>query len=669
MNADLITKILKKAIEGDYSVRVDAKNTDGELKELAEAVNTAIEDIIDLKRKCGNFQMMIDQNPFPMIQVDKNYMTIDMNRAYEDLIGESRENILAMGKSDYKVKMLEGDRTSKLFEDKKRVSCILRFIFKDGREVIAEQHGIPLKDENGNIDTGLFVFKDITRQKHEEKEVREQITKIKTLQERSEAIVQENPMPIILCDKKFNIRVVNQAYSNLSGLSRDRLLSMTLRDFETLETTGEGLKSVFENKARSSGVVKVKFSTGVYTLEQYGIPIINANGEIENLIVVYNNITEIRKKQDEVRVLMEEAHKKADILEKSTEDVGKAMNAIRDGDFTHILSIKEEDPLKTLKEDYNNSVTEFRSIFGGALKGMDNIQNNMHDAANGTGEIAKASEQVALGSQKSAELSRTLQKRIEDITRSISDLSASNEEIASTAQEVLEQTQNLAGMGKGAENLGREATEKMTAVSDITNESVFEMENLNKQLLEINSVLKLINDITNQINMLALNAAIEAARAGEHGRGFAVVAGEVKNLATDTKNATAQIDSVINGIQKNSEKTAASIKSANTQVLSGVDSVNAAIESLNNIVAGADQVSIDMGEIARAIEDQANITNNIVSDSEKSNEITTKTQNEIEELAALSEETSASVEEINSAIHEVTSLSEDLRKSLSHLKV
>ena len=665
-----IIKILKLAIEGDHSVRIDSEAcTDPELKELAETINTAIEFLVDSKNTTDNVQMMIAQNPMPIVIVDSSFNIVDVNKSYADLLEVTVPEALSGDKNLYKAKTLKGEGAGELFSHRKKTECELELTLRSGKIKYVEQYGVPLVDESNNVNIGMFVFSDVTREREEENEIAKNIKKIEALQERSETIVQQNPMPILLCDKEMNIRVANPAFTELSDIAMDRVTKMSLREFKILEQKGEGIKHVFDTNRRSFGEVTVEFPAGVRVLEQYGIPIFNAKGEIANLLIVYNDITEIREKEAEVLRLMNEQKEKAEILEHSTIDIGKGLRAISTGDFTVNVDIRENDPLKQLKEDYNKAIDESRTIFGDAIKAIIDVESYMNDANHSTGEVAKASEQVAINGQKSAELTRTLLNAMEEISRQISDMSASNEEIASTSQEVVNQAARVSQMGREAENLGQQATSKMEAVMGITSTSVEEIEDLNNQLKEINNVVRLITEITNQINMLALNAAIEAARAGEHGRGFAVVAGEVKNLATDAREATAQIDNVIEKIQKASLGTVESIKSANTEVTSGVESVTSTIQALNRIVDGAEHVTVDMGEIARAIEDQANITNRVVSETDKSTGLAGEVQNEIDELAALSEETSASVQEIASAVDEVAGLAKQIKETINQLKV
>ncbi|WOF17043.1 PAS domain S-box protein [Methanoplanus sp. FWC-SCC4] len=669
MTLEEITTALKSAINGDYGIRINTEGLNKEYLELAETINKAVESLTEAKKNGESMSLMFYQNPLPMVLIDRDFKPVDMNLSYEKMMGKSKAELFNTSVNDYSVRLIKGDTTDKLFSSGRDTKCELEFTYKDGRALIAEQYGVPLKDNSGNIQNALFIFNDITKERKEEENNKKQLLKIKDLQKRSEVIVQQNPMPIILADKKFNIKVVNEAYINLSGIEREKLLSMSLRDFELLDTKGQGLKYVFETKKRSYAEVTVRFSKGDAILEQYGIPVLDHNNEISDILIVYNDITETRKQHEEIENLMNDARARALALEESIDEVAEGMTELRAGNFTYEIPVKDNDPLILLKENYNAAVVENRKLFRGALTAVTEIENSMEDALNGTTDIAKASEQVAVNSQSAAEVSNRLFLEIDGITHAISDLSASNEEIASTSQEILDQSNSVSKKGNEARDIGHEATEKMNSVAKITKESVLEIEELNTQLHEINTVVKMITEITNQINMLALNAAIEAARAGEHGRGFAVVAGEVKNLAGEARSATEKIDYVIDSIQKRSEETVSSIKSANAEVISGVSSVNLTIESLNGIVEGSNQVSLNMSEIVKAIEDQANITTRIVADAEKGNNLTQKSQTEIEELAALSEETNASVEEINSAINEVTDLAQELEKSLSHLKV
>jgi methyl-accepting chemotaxis protein len=112
----------------------------------------------------------------------------------------------------------------------------------------------------------------------------------------------------------------------------------------------------------------------------------------------------------------------------------------------------------------------------------------------------------------------------------------------------------------------------------------------------IRDVVKSINAIASQTNLLALNATIEAARAGDAGRGFAVVAHEVKALATQTANFTAEIEAQVGQVQSAADRVGVSITEIGTVI--------AEVNDITGKVAGASQAQSEAtAEIARTIDE------------------------------------------------------------------
>lgn len=132
------------------------------------------------------------------------------------------------------------------------------------------------------------------------------------------------------------------------------------------------------------------------------------------------------------------------------------------------------------------------------------------------------------------------QDNVHSITEIKSDIDESVEKIEGVYNRNLNDIQNINHVLDSMSN----SVESMKRLQETFIESFVV---LKEQMNAIRECTGMIADLSNQTNLLALNATIEAARAGEHGRGFAVVAGEVKKLSLDTADASAKIDSSVEG--------------------------------------------------------------------------------------------------------------------------
>jgi methyl-accepting chemotaxis protein len=143
---------------------------------------------------------------------------------------------------------------------------------------------------------------------------------------------------------------------------------------------------------------------------------------------------------------------------------------------------------------------------------------------------------------------------------------------------------------------------------------------------EMNGVVGLIQNITQQINLLALNATIEAARAGDVGKGFAVVASEVKNLAVKAARATEQITGQISGLQTTSAAVAEAVTAIRDSMMTVRENVGATAAAVEEQTAVTRGMSENMQEASSAVMTVSGSIQSIDAEIKKLGEIVRKTQ-------------------------------------------
>jgi methyl-accepting chemotaxis protein len=159
------------------------------------------------------------------------------------------------------------------------------------------------------------------------------------------------------------------------------------------------------------------------------------------------------------------------------------------------------------------------------------------------------------------------------------------EELAVTVKDVAHNTRETANFAETSLSMAQNMTNQMQQLSD--------------ELGKVSVFAEMIRSIAGQTNLLALNATIEAARAGEAGRGFSVVASEVKALALQTSQATAQIALQVNSIEQLMDATRATT-SGIIDAMNGIAQRSTGIAgAVEQQLMAADSVSENMSDVIR----------------------------------------------------------------------
>ena len=365
-----------------------------------------------------------------------------------------------------------------------------------------------------------------------------------------------------------------------------------------------------------------------------------------------------------------EATRMADRLERRADEYGDVMARCADGDLTERMDADtDNEAMRQIATTFNVMMDELEGTIVRIQGFADDVAASSEEATASAEEVQTASEQVSRSTQEIAAGAERQNEDLRDASDEMSSLSASVEEVAAAADQVAVSSEAASDRGEDAQAHAREAIEEMNEIETRTERTVAEVESLDEEMKRIGEIVEMITAITERTNLLALNASIEAARAGEAGEGFAVVAAEIKQLAGQAGEATADIEALIDEIVASTEATADDMQATGASVSAGVDTVGRALDALDDVVERFDEADGGIQEISGATEDQAASTEEVVGMVEGVASVSEQTTAEAEHVSAASEEQTASLTEVTASVKSLSDRADRLHALLDQFDV
>ena len=373
-------------------------------------------------------------------------------------------------------------------------------------------------------------------------------------------------------------------------------------------------------------------------------------GEVNFLVQMARQLGLVLQQAESLEQVEQQSQQLAEAAKREKADkealqqkVIQLLSAVRpalQGDLT-VRAPVTEDEVGTIADAYNNTLQSLRGIVKQVQEASRQVAHTSQDSAASITDLANLAHQQF--------------ESLEDALEQIQTMANFTQAVGTNAQQVeaaVQQANQTVREGDAAMN---RTVDGILTIRETVAETSKRLKRLSESSQKVSRVVNLISNFTTQTQLLALNAAIEATRAGEYGRGFVVVADEVRSLARQSAEATAEIEQLVQEIQEGTAEVSNAMETGIQQVAQGTNLVTDARQRLNEIVEATTQISQLVEGITQATLLQS-----------QQFESVTETMSEV---AAIANKTSEESTEISTSFRELLAMAQNLQTNAGQFKV
>ncbi len=280
----------------------------------------------------------------------------------------------------------------------------------------------------------------------------------------------------------------------------------------------------------------------------------------------------------------------------------------------------------------------------------DSITENINEATGKSIKLNENSNSIKATMEETLQGNKNTNKTVESqlmMTKNVNDKILKSFDLVNKISDGFSMTRDNAVSGMDTMEELNGSARQTSESSKTVNSSV---EILIEKMQDVYKIIDLINNIADQTRLLSLNASIEAARAGEAGKGFAVVADEIQKLASNTTEATGDIQTLLDGLKIETNKASDAL----SKLAKASDNQYMLIEkSYSNFESIIDRINLFSEDVREQ--------NNLMEDIMKDNDVLS---NSVEDFSAFSKQLLSNTESSKYVIDETILGIYDLNEKL-----